>query len=246
MTNDDRNPKSECQIGAGPCGPLIRILKLFRHSQVVIRISIRSQFHLDIIPFDHHSKALHAFKRRRREHIACFQVERRVVPGTYHFVAVHLAFGQWPARVRAGVLDCVKCAAHVEHRDAIAIDLGRRGGAWREVFRIRHFHQSGHKLINGVMEWWHPHHSITPTLHYSTTPSPRYISPNCRRAASVIMPWFHGGSQTNSTFASSISSTANSLFCTSCASTGPIPQPGAVNVIFTSALKVLPSPTGVS
>lgn len=63
-----------------------------------------------------------------------------------------------------------------------------------------------------------------------------HINPSCSFAASVIMPWFHGGSQTSSTLASSIGSSEMSLFCTSCASTGPMPQPGAVSVIFTSAL----------
>src|SRR5579859_4193856 len=71
-----------------------------------------------------------------------------------------------------------------------------------------------------------------------------YISPNCSFAASVIMPWFQGGSQTSSTLASSIGSSESNLFCTSCASTGPMPQPGAVKVIFTSALKLF-SPAGV-
>src|SRR5688572_17847782 len=60
-------------------------------------------------------------------------------------------------------------------------------------------------------------------------------SPSCRRAASLIMLWCQGGSQTTSTFASSTPSIINNLFCTSCASTGPMPQPGAVSVIFTSA-----------
>ena len=60
--------------------------------------------------------------------------------------------------------------------------------------------------------------------------------PSCSFAASVIMLWFHGGSQTSSTFASSIGSSEINLFCTSCASTGPMPQPGAVRVILTSAL----------
>jgi len=63
-----------------------------------------------------------------------------------------------------------------------------------------------------------------------------YMRPSCSRAASVIMPWFHGGSQTSSTFTSSMPSRQRSLFCTSCTSTGPMPQPGAVSVIFTSAL----------
>ena len=38
-----------------------------------------------------------------------------------------------------------------------------------------------------------------------------YISPSCSFAASVIMPWFHGGSQTSSTFASSIASSEMQL-----------------------------------
>ena len=70
----------------------------------------------------------------------------------------------------------------------------------------------------------------------STAPIWAQSSPSCNLAASVIMPWFQGGSQTSSTLASSIGSMEMSLFCTSWASTGPMPQPGAVRVIFTSAL----------
>src|SRR6266850_3573138 len=59
-------------------------------------------------------------------------------------------------------------------------------------------------------------------------------NPSCSLAASVIMPWFQGGSHTNSTATSSTASSPSNLLCTSCASTGPMPQPGAVSVIFTS------------
>src|SRR5947207_14708026 len=38
---------------------------------------------------------------------------------------------------------------------------------------------------------------------YSHSSRANYMRPSCRRAASVIIPWFHCGSQTTSTLASS-------------------------------------------
>ena len=58
--------------------------------------------------------------------------------------------------------------------------------------------------------------------------------PSFIRPASLIMFWFHGGSQTSWTSASSTPSIVRILLCASCAIAGPIPQPGAVSVIFTS------------
>src|SRR5207247_9950329 len=116
-----------------------------------------------------------------------------------------------------GVVDGVKSPADVEHRDAIAVDLHRGGFARRQVRRVRYFHQFGHKRMPGVLGYW-----------VVGVPSPHHISPNCNFAASVIMPWFHGGSQTSWTFASSISSTHNSFFFTSCATTRSLPLPRAL------------------
>src|SRR5688500_15960479 len=61
-----------------------------------------------------------------------------------------------------------------------------------------------------------------------------YTIPSFIRPASLIMFWFHGGSQTSWTSASSTPSIVRILLCASCAIAGPIPQPGAVSVIFTS------------
>src|SRR2546430_4057838 len=66
------------------------------------------------------------------------------------------------------------------------------------------------------------------------------IMPSFIRPASLIMSWFHGGSQTSCTSASSMPSMLRILLCASCAIAGPIPQPGAVKVIFTST-RVPPS-----
>src|SRR5437763_15612437 len=65
---------------------------------------------------------------------------------------------------------------------------------------------------------------------------PGYIIPSFIRPASLIMLWFHGGSHTSWTSASSTPSIDKILLWASCAIAGPIPQPGAVNVIFTSTL----------
>jgi len=56
--------------------------------------------------------------------------------------------------------------------------------------------------------------------------------PVCKRASSDIMVWFHGGSNTNSTFARATVGTICTLSRTSWTRTSPIPQPGAVKVIF--------------
>src|SRR5437588_9154946 len=60
--------------------------------------------------------------------------------------------------------------------------------------------------------------------------------PSFIRPASLIMFWFRGGSQTSWTSASSTPSMLRILLCASCATAGPMPQPGAVKVIFTSTL----------
>src|SRR5207302_8419450 len=69
----------------------------------------------------------------------------------------------------------------------------------------------------------------------------RQIIPSFIRPASLIMFWFQGGSQTSCTSASSTPSIVKILLWASCAIAGPIPQPGAVNVIFTSTRVPPPS-----
>ena len=71
-----------------------------------------------------------------------------------------------------------------------------------------------------------------------------YINPSCSLAASVIMPWFHGGSQTSSTFASSIGSSEMQFVLHVLREHRPHAAAGRGQVIFTSALKLF-SPTGV-
>src|ERR1043166_744434 len=61
-----------------------------------------------------------------------------------------------------------------------------------------------------------------------------YTIPSFIRPASLIMFWFQGGSQTSWTSASSMPSIVRILLWASCAIAGPMPQPGAVRVIFTS------------
>ena len=60
---------------------------------------------------------------------------------------------------------------------------------------------------------------------------PGYSMPVSRRAASDIMLWFHGGSNTSSTSASTTVGTRSTLVRTSSTNTSPIPHPGAVSVI---------------
>ena len=66
----------------------------------------------------------------------------------------------------------------------------------------------------------------------------RYIIPVCRRAASDIIDWFHGGSKTSSTSTLRIVGISFSLSRTSATSTSPMPQPGAVSVILTATSRV--------
>ncbi|KAG0907623.1 hypothetical protein G6F40_018101 [Rhizopus arrhizus] len=58
--------------------------------------------------------------------------------------------------------------------------------------------------------------------------------PVSSRAASDIMCWFHGGSNTSSTSASATVGIISSLLRTSSTRMSPMPQAGAVRVIFTS------------
>ena len=51
------------------------------------------------------------------------------------------------------------------------------------------------------------------------------------------MLWFHGGSNTSSTSARLIVGMTSTLSFTSCTSTSPMPQPGAVSVILISTMR---------
>jgi hypothetical protein len=66
------------------------------------------------------------------------------------------------------------------------------------------------------------------------------ISPSFIFPVSLIMCWFQGGSQTNSTDASSTPEIDRILSLASWAMAGPIPHPGAVKVIFTSTRVPVP------
>src|SRR5260370_12875416 len=127
--------------------------------------------------------------------------------------------------MRASVINGEKSAAAVEDGDAITFDIEGRGLARGQVFGLRDFD----KLCHNVFLIWRRRLAC-----WRDARALFYIKPSCSLAASVIMPWFHCGSQTSSTLASSTGSRERSLFCTSCVRTGPMPQPGAVNVIFTS------------
>src|ERR1043165_656832 len=68
-------------------------------------------------------------------------------------------------------------------------------------------------------------------------------SPSCSFAASDIMLRSHTGSKTTSTSALFTPGRVSIFVFTSCARTGPMPQPGAVRVILTFTF-VPPSPFG--
>ena len=59
------------------------------------------------------------------------------------------------------------------------------------------------------------------------------ISPSFIFPASEIIAWFHAGSHTSSTAASPTPGTLSIFARASAAIVGPMPQPGAVSVIFT-------------
>ena len=65
--------------------------------------------------------------------------------------------------------------------------------------------------------------------------------PSCSFAASDIMERSHTGSKTTSTSACFTPGSDSSFVFTSLASTGPMPQPGAVSVIFTFTFEPPPS-----
>src|SRR5437763_715491 len=68
-----------------------------------------------------------------------------------------------------------------------------------------------------------------------------YISPSFIFPASLIIAWFHGGSHTSSTSASLTPGTLSTFDFASAAMVGPMPQPGAVRVIFTSTFAPAPA-----
>src|SRR5436190_20162879 len=81
----------------------------------------------------------------------------------------------------------------------------------------------------------------TPSLSKPFSPLPNLqnvqpiqSNPRIFFPCSVIIAWCHGGFQTISTFASSTPGNPINRCCASPAMTPPIPQPGAVRVIFTA------------
>src|SRR6185369_15381405 len=94
--------------------------------------------------------------------------------------------------------------------------------------------QRGHGAYE-VVATGAPHHAQNMTS-IVTTRTAYHIMPSCSFAASDIMLRSHTGSNTTSTSASFTSGSVSTLCFTSAASTGPMPQPGAVSVIliFTS------------
>src|SRR6266513_529879 len=84
--------------------------------------------------------------------------------------------------------------------------------------------------------WWRKRLACAELFRKPEARATFQIMPSFIRPVSLIMFWFHGGSQTSCTSASSTPSMDKILLCASCAIAGPIPQPGAVSVIFTSTL----------
>src|SRR5438445_3192237 len=74
---------------------------------------------------------------------------------------------------------------------------------------------------------------LTGSYHRGARAAFHHIMPSCSFAASDIMLRSHTGSKTTSTSALFTPGIDSILDFTSWASTGPIPQPGAVSVIFT-------------
>src|SRR5687767_15978453 len=107
-----------------------------------------------------------------------------------HHIAFDRATREFAAVVRANIIDGVKLTADIEHSHQLSVDLGLRVVA---------------RCDRGGRRHWVPAH--------------RYIIPVCRRAASDIMLWFQGGSNTSSTSARATVGTISTLSFTSCTST---------------------------
>lgn len=106
-------------------------------------------------------------------------------------------------------------------RAVIKDDRGHQGPrSKRRSFRRRYERQPGFPQA----ATWHGAQAPNPTVH---------SMPVSSLAASDIMDWFHGGSKTRSTSASSTVGISSSLVRTSSTRMSPMPQPGAVSVIFT-------------
>src|SRR5579863_3382806 len=144
----------------------------------------------------------------RGERVPGAQVEARAVAGTNELARLHLGTGEGFAVVCATVFYCVQLAAAAYDNHRRAVDLGRERYALAEL--------AGRADVD---------------------PAAQNI-PVCRRAASDIMDWLHGGSKVRLTRASRTVGIRVSLSRTSSTRMSPMPQPGAVRVICASTVYV--------
>src|SRR6266699_1677009 len=124
---------------------------VIRHLSFVIRTPSFLQLQFNIISLHDYFVTLYTFESRWGQHVARVEVEFGVVPWANDLATVHFSFRQRSARMRTRVVDRVKSAGDVEHRDAIAVDLDRRGFSRWQVCRVRNFHEFGHNRMPGVL-----------------------------------------------------------------------------------------------
>src|ERR1700737_3395238 len=75
-------------------------------------------FHLAIIPHDHHEKTLPSYPSWRRAHGTRLDVEMPTVPRANHFFAYEHTFRQRPATMGTGIVDCVVGRPYPEDGEA--------------------------------------------------------------------------------------------------------------------------------
>ena len=82
--------------------------------------------------------------RWRPQNLAGGDVEAGAVKGTGHHRAVHLPLGEGASTVRAGVVDGVQRAGHVEERHRLSFDVDGDRRPGRDVLRLGNLDESSH------------------------------------------------------------------------------------------------------
>src|SRR5206468_6105654 len=90
---------------------------------------------LDVFAFDSNVVAADSPSRWRPQNLAGGDVEAGAVKGTGHHRAVHLPLGEGASTVRAGVVDGVQRAGHVEERHRLSFDVDGDRRPGRDVLR---------------------------------------------------------------------------------------------------------------
>src|SRR2546425_1043583 len=102
-------------------------------------VIISINFDLNVVSFNYDFVGPDSVEGRRSQCFAGFEVKISPVPGASDLEIAHLALGQWPAAVCAGIVNGVILSGDVEDGDSHALDVEGRRFARRQFFGLGYF-----------------------------------------------------------------------------------------------------------